>query len=117
MSHLRDLVEDLRVLVPVALPGRTDAVTIASDPSFETLCLALRGIVDDPELDMLSPEEMRALRTFKMTVFKASEMEPTTARKHIGAVWRGAAKQALLKLSMGQLVHKAVRSLMVGGIG
>lgn len=117
MSNLRDLVEDLRVLVPVAIPGRTGVTTITGDPSFEAIRQALRATSDDPELDMLSPEEIRALRTFKMTVYRASDMEPSTARKHIGAVWRGAAKQALLKLSVGEQIHTAMRDLMAGGIG
>jgi hypothetical protein len=117
MSHLRDLVEDLRVLVPVAIPGRTGALTIAGDPSFENIRQAVRNLKDDPELDQLSPEEMRALRSFKITVYKAAGMEPTMARKHIGAIWRGTAKQALLKLNVGPQVAASMRDLMVGGIG
>jgi hypothetical protein len=117
MSHLRALVEDLCILVPVAIPGRTGALTIAGDPSYESIRGAVRNTKDDPELDMLSPEELRALRTFKITVYKAAGMEPTTARKHIGAVWRGAAKQAILKLSVGTQVAASMRDLMAGGIG
>jgi len=117
MSHLRSLVEDLRILVPVAIPGRTGALTIAGDPSFEAIRQAVRSTTDDPDLDMLSPEEMRALRTFKITVYRAAGMEPTMARKHIGAVWRGAAKEALLKLAVGDQVKAAMRDLMAGGIG
>ena len=117
MSNLRDLVEDLRVLVPVAIPGQTGALTIAGDPSYEVIRNAMRSVKDDPELDMLSPEEMRHLRTFKITVYRAAPMHPETARKHIGAVWRGEAKQAILKLTVGETVKAAMRDLMMGSIG
>lgn len=116
-ARLRSLVEDLRVLVPVATPGRTNYAIMQGDPNFEKIKEALAAIKDDAELDQLSPEELRALTTYKITVHRAGPMSPQTARKHIGATWRGAAKQAILKLSIGDEVQKAMGELMAGGIG
>lgn len=116
-SHLRDLIEDLRLLVPIAIPGRTGAHVIEGDPSYEALKKLVTSTKDSAELDMLSPEELRALKSFEITVYRAGEMAPDVARKHIGAIWRGAAKQALLKLSVGDEVKATMRDLMAGGIG
>jgi hypothetical protein len=116
-SHLRDLVDDLRILVPIAIPGRTGSLTIAGDPSFERIRQATRATIDDPELDMLSPAELRALKTFRITVYRSASASPEVARRQIGAVWRGEAKQAFLKLSVGDEVEAAMRDLMLGGIG
>jgi hypothetical protein len=88
-----------------------------SDPVYGQLHNLLRSAVDSPEMDALSAEEMRAFTTFRITVYRAGQMEPTTGRKHIGATWRGAAKQAVLKLAIGPETQRAVRELMSGGIG
>lgn len=116
-SHLRDLVDDLRILVPAAIPGKTGALTIAGDPSFERIRQATRAIVDDPELDMLSPAELRAVRTFRITVYRSASAHPDVARRQIGAVWRGDAKQAILKLSAGAEIKAAMHDMMLGGLG
>lgn len=115
MAHLRDLVEDLRMLVPIAIVGKDS--TISGDPAYQKLRELVHSVSDSPELDELSPEELRALSTYRLTVYRAGPMEPTMARKHIGAVWRGAAKQAVLKLSIGGEARKAMQALMAGGIG
>ena len=117
MSRLRDLTDDLRILVPVAIPGKTGALTIAGDPSFERIRQMTRAVVDDPELDMLSAAELRALRTFRITVYRSASASPEVARRQIGAVWRGDAKQALLKLSVGDEMQHALHDLMLGGLG
>ena len=115
MSKLRELTDDLRMIVPVAVLGRP--ASMMTDPAYSRLLRILRDLQDDPELDSLSAEELRALQTFRITVYRAGPMEPTTARKHIGATWRGTAKQALLKLSVGREAQDAVRTVMSGGIG
>ncbi len=102
MSTLRKLVEDLRTLVPLAIVGAapTQSARAEGVSSYERLAALVDALADSPELDTLSPEEFRALKSFKLTIFRAGPMELTTARKHVGATWRGAAKQAILKVSI-----------------
>lgn len=115
MSRLRDLTEDLRSLVSLSMPGMAGA--LVNDPAYPKLQTLLRSVMDSPDLEALSAEELRALATFRITLYRAGLMEPTMGRKHVGAVWRGTAKQALLKLPVGPEVQAAMHELMAGGIG
>jgi hypothetical protein len=109
---LRELVDDLRALVPLAVVGARGV----PEP-YERVKMAIDAMKNDPVLDTLSPEELRALTTFKITLYRAASMEADQLRKHIGAVWRGMAHQAILKMPTGKECEDAMHDLMQGGIG
>jgi hypothetical protein len=66
-------------------------------------------------LDALSAEELRAFKTLRITLTRAGTMTPMTGRYHVGAVWRGTAKQAVLKLPIGADAKRCVNELLHGG--
>lgn len=109
---LRELIAELRMLVPLAVVGAQGL----PEP-YERIKSAIDAMKDDPALDALSAEELRALETFKITLYRAAPMEHDQLRKHIGAVWRGVAKQAILKMPTGAECMAAMHDLMQGGIG
>lgn len=111
MSQLRALAEDIRALLSLA-PSTSGA--LVSEPGYSQLRDLLQALLDSPDLDCLSAEELRALTTFRITVYRAGLMEPTTGRMHVGQTWRGAAKQAILKLPLGPAISAAYHVLMFG---
>lgn len=111
-SSLRNLVDDLKILVPIVPLGSN----MSSNAVYTQLRMLLADFKDNPELDALSAEELRALHNFAQVVNLAGSMDGGMMRKHIGAAWRGAAKQAVLKTSLGKQIADVYHELMLGGL-
>lgn len=113
MSRIAALLDDIRVLVPLASVGSEDPTY----QMYQRLIQLVDSVIDTPELDELSPEELRDFRTFRITLYRSSKMTPDKRHQHVGAAWRGAAKQAIMKMSIGPEAQKCVHELTAAGIG
>ena len=89
-KQLRPMIEDLRMLM--------------LDPpwgDFVKLVRMVDSVSENPELEKLTNEELRRLKSFRITLHRAAHMEPDTMLKHVAAEWMGTAEQAVRKLSIG----------------
>lgn len=111
MSQSRALLEDIRALIPVAA---VNSAALADQPAFAAFWALLQSMQDSPELETLSAEELRAFKTLLITLTRAGTMTPMTGRYHVGAVWRGTAKQAVLKLPIGPKAKRLMHELLHG---
>jgi hypothetical protein len=108
MTRLDELVSDLRkILLPNPAVVQADKVD-----GFEDLKDLLNKQVDNADLDFLNPDELRALTTLRITVYRSATADVDTARKQIAATWRGMAKQAALKLTDGPQIAAAIKTFL-----
>lgn len=75
-------------------------VTMQEPPwaDFEALVRLVDSIAFSPELEKLSNDELRALEGFRVTLYRARDMETSTMLKHVAAHWLGTVEQAIRKL-------------------
>ncbi len=111
-STLRDLVEDLRMIVPIVPLGSMQSPNAV----YAQLKMLLAQLTDNPELDNLSTDELKALKMFISVVDLAGTMDPEAMRKHIQAAWLGTSKQAVLKTSLGKQISDVYHELMLGAV-
>ena len=114
MATLKSLIEDLKLIVPLAIIGRdwTSRSPLGDLPDYRKLLGQLEGLVNSPDLDMLTASELRALKTFRIVMQQAATMQSATAKLHIEAVWRGEARQAVIKMPSGDEIVKTVSDLL-----
>lgn len=110
MPRLEELFSDLKSVV-MPNPRYIKAEEV---PGFKELVDALDHHVDNPDMDILSAEELRAFNTFRITVHRSATANLDTAKKQISATWRGMAKQACIKLAQGKRIYEAVKLFLNG---
>jgi hypothetical protein len=101
MASIPNLIEDLRVLM--------------LDPpwnSFFRLLRMLDSVANSPELETLTNDELRAVKGFRITMYRAVDMEADTMLKHVAAHWLGTVDQAIRKLSIGPQAVACFGSMM-----
>jgi hypothetical protein len=110
MSRLEELVDDIKkILLPN--PVHIEAKKV---DGYQDLVALLDRQVDKAELDGLSPDELRALNSLRITVYRSGTADADVGRKQVAAIWRGMAKQAVLKLSDGHKIHAAMKLFLDG---
>lgn len=87
-------------------------VMSAPKAALQRVITAVDSMVDNPELDGLEPTELRGFQGFRITAHRAASMTDDMMMKHVLAHWP-AAKQAVLKLSIGPEVERAVGEMYV----
>jgi hypothetical protein len=98
---LRVMIEDLRILL--------------LDPpwgDFTKLVRMVDSVSESPELEQLTNEELRRLKSFRITLHRSATMEADTMLKHVAAEWMGCVEQAVRKLSIGSEAVQAVTRMM-----
>jgi hypothetical protein len=98
---LKKLIEDLRILM--------------LEPPWSHFVKLLRmvdSMDESPELERLTNDELRAFKGFRITLHRASTMEPETMLKHVAAHWLGTVEQAVRKLPIGPEAVKTMDDMM-----
>jgi hypothetical protein len=98
---MKTMIEDLRMLM--------------LDPpwnDFTRLVRMVDSVSESPELERLTTEELRRIKSFRITLHRAAAMEADTMLKHVAAEWMGCVEQAVRKLSIGTEAVRAVTSMM-----
>lgn len=100
-NPMKTMIEDLRMLM--------------LDPpwnDFTRLVRMVDSVSESPELEKLTNEELRRIKSFRITLHRAATMEADTMLKHVAAEWMGIVEQAVRKLSIGSEAVRAVHSMM-----
>lgn len=99
--QLSSMIEDLRILL-LQPPWS----------HFARLVRMIDSMADSPEMEKLTNDELRSLKSFRITLHRCATMEPDMMLKHVAAHWLGATDQAVRKLSIGPEAVRTVATMM-----
>ena len=80
--------------------------------NFVKLVRMVDSVSESPELESLTNEELRRLKSFRITLHRSATMESDSMLLHVAAEWMGIVEQAIRKLSIGPEAVKAITKMM-----